>query len=92
MCETSNFYFLVAELMPPLDTVLVLLHNKKPNIRASQNTSAADFKTDPASGHRLKGFAAVVDMYFQEAEWLDCKQNQDAITRIAAIVCASKPC
>ena len=58
---------------------------------ASQHTSAADFKTDPVSGDRLKAFAAIVDMYFQEAEWLDCKQNQDAVIHIAAILCASKP-
>jgi hypothetical protein len=90
-CAAQLTFILVAALMPPTSTVLVLLHNKKPGMRASQHTSAADFKTDPASGNKLKAIAAVVEMYFQEAEWLDCKQNQDAIIHIAAILCASKP-
>jgi len=72
--------------------VLILSHYKDPAVRASQHTSAADFKMDPASWNKLtEPFAAVTEMYFNEAEWLHCEQNDFAIARIASIVMGPLP-
>ena len=61
-------------------------------MRAGQHTSAADFKTDPASWIKLvEAFAAVTEMYFNETEWLDCNQNDFAIARVASIVMGPLP-
>ena len=77
-------------MAPRLKTILILLHNKVPDTRASRFICEAQGMMASCAWVRLTAaFAIVTELYIKDDKLLVCSQNEAAISTAVSVIAGS---